>query len=53
MIRQKQTKHIYQQAIGYWNVLPLTGIVCPMSTNSITVRFEKNDKNHRPESVQT
>ncbi len=53
MIGQKQTKHNYQQAIGYWNVLPLTGIVCPMSNDSFTIRFDKNENDYRPESVQT
>jgi hypothetical protein len=53
MIRQKGTKHNYQQATGYWNVLPLTGILCPVSTGSFTIRFEKNDRDHRPGSVQT
>jgi len=53
MIKQQQTKHNYQPAIGYLNVLPSTGIVCPLSNDPFTVRFEKNDKNHRPESVQT
>lgn len=53
MIRQKETNHNYQQAKGYWNVLSLTGIVCPMSAHSFTIRFEKNENNHWPGSVQT
>lgn len=53
MIRQKQTKHNYQQAIGYWNILLLTGIVCLMSNHLFTIRFEKSNKDHRPGSFQT
>ena len=40
-------------AIGYWNMLPLIGIACLMSNESFTIRFDKNENHHRPESVQT
>lgn len=53
MIRQKATKHTYQQATGYLNLLPSTGIVRPMRNDSFAIRFDKNDKEHRPELVQT
>jgi len=53
MTRQKQTKHNYQQAIGYWDVLPLTGLLCPISNDSFAIRFDKNENHHWPEFVQT
>lgn len=53
MVRKEERKHNYQQATGHWNILPLTGIVCPVSINSFTIRLEDNDKRQRPESVHT
>ena len=48
MTKRIGTKHIHQQVTGYWNEITLTGMLCPRSIGSFTIRF-KNDIDHRPE----
>ena len=47
MTKRIEAKHIHQQVTGYWNEITLTGMLCPRSNSSFTIRF-KNDIDNRP-----
>ena len=53
MFKQEVTKHNCKQATGYWNILPLTGIVCPTGNSPFTIRFENTDTQYWPDKFHT